>query len=210
VHDSGPGIPDSIRCRNFDPFFTTNPVGTGTGLGLSISNGIVSAHRGEIAVESDPWRGTTYRVILPAAVPEPLPPARGPILTPVPAACRSKVLIVDDEPVIARVLSRILADEHDAVVALNGREVLDRIRAGEHFDVILCDLMMPDLSGMDLYSEIKGIAADLADRIIFVTGGAFTPSAAAFLDAVHNARFDKPFDAANVRALVRGIASTRR
>jgi CheY-like chemotaxis protein len=73
---------------------------------------------------------------------------------------------------------------------------------GERFDVILCDLMMPQMTGMDLHAELRKLDAGCADRIIFLTGGAFTPAARAFLDDVPNQRVEKPFDAQHLRALI--------
>jgi CheY-like chemotaxis protein len=99
---------------------------------------------------------------------------------------------------------RLLVD-HEVAVSENGRHALNRLNAGERFDVILCDLMMPELMGMELHAEMKAVAPDQVERMIFVTGGAFTPSGKAFLDAVPNARIEKPFDPATVRALVRAL-----
>lgn len=148
--------------------------------------------------------GGTFRVALPAA-----PLAERALVrerpTPAAAGRRGRVLVVDDEPMIARTLSRVVAAEHEVAVSENGQRALDRIRSGERFDAILCDLMMPELTGMELHAEVKSLAPDQAERMIFVTGGAFTLAGKAFLDAVPNARVEKPFDPANVRALVRGL-----
>jgi len=110
------------------------------------------------------------------------------------------VLVVDDEVIVAKVLQRGLAAEHDVVCVHAAREALERIRGGDRFDVILCDLMMPEMTGIDLHHELSAIG--LADRMIFLTGGAFTSAARQFLDGVPNARLEKPFDLQQVRALV--------
>jgi CheY-like chemotaxis protein len=91
------------------------------------------------------------------------------------------------------------------VVVTSGRAALDLVIAGERFDVILCDLMMPEMTGLDLHGELMRSFPEHAARMIFLTGGAFTPRAREFLDSVPNQRLEKPFDAQNVRALVRGL-----
>ena len=80
-----------------------------------------------------------------------------------------------------------------------------RFDGGERFDAILCDLMMPVMSGMELFEHVSTSMPELVERIVFVSGGAFTPEAKAFLERVPNARIDKPFQSMNVRALVRGL-----
>jgi CheY-like chemotaxis protein len=117
---------------------------------------------------------------------------------------RGRILIVDDEPMAGAALRRILEREHDVVVVTRGRDALDQI-AGAQFDVILCDLMMPEMSGMDLYTEVSRRSPEHAPRIIFMTGGAFTPRAREFLERVPNQRLEKPVDTRNLRALIRDL-----
>ena len=203
IRDSGSGIPPEIAGRIFDPFFTTKPVGQGTGLGLSICQGIVQGIGGEITVESEVGKGTTVRVILPAAhvqrVEPPLPQALG-LVAP---GRRGSILIVDDEPLIGMALRRILSHEHEVVVVARGREAIERIERGERFDLVLCDLMMPEMTGMDLHAELERRFPEYVSRMIFMTGGAFTPRAHEFLDKVPNQCLAKPFDVRHVQALVR-------
>jgi PAS domain S-box-containing protein len=201
VRDTGSGIPQEIMDRIFEPFFTTKPVGVGTGLGLPICHGIVTALGGSISVTSEVGKGSVFRVVLPAARPD-VPETR-PVSAPVAGGRRGRVLIVDDEPMVGSVLRRILAPDHDLVVLTRAREALERIGGGERFDVILCDLMMPEMTGMDLYEALVRSAPDQAERMVFLTGGAFTPRARDFLDRVPNQRIEKPFDDQGVRALVR-------
>jgi signal transduction histidine kinase len=204
VRDSGPGIPPEVVERIFDPFFTTKPPGVGTGLGLSICRSIVTALGGEIAVESQAHKGTVFRVVLPAAPIVPAEEARSE-QGPVKPARRGRVLVVDDEPAIGTALRRVLAPEHDVTVLTSAAEARERIARGERFDVILCDLMMPVMTGMDLHAEITSLAPDQAERMVLVTGGAFTAKANEFLDQVPNARVEKPFDPATLLVLVRGL-----
>jgi PAS domain S-box-containing protein len=204
VRDSGPGIPPEIMERIFDPFFSTKPVGVGTGLGLSICKNIVKALGGEITAESGPSGGTVFRVTLSPA------PQAGESAAPAPPRStqpgrKGHVLVVDDEPAVGSAIRRALAIEHQVLVLTSAREARDRIARGERFDAIVCDLMMPEMTGMDLHSELTVLCPDQAERMILLTGGAFTARAAEFLDAVPNARIEKPFDVANLRALVRGL-----
>ncbi len=207
VRDTGKGIPASLLGRVFDPFFTTKPVGIGTGLGLSISHNIVTGLGGELTVTSELGRGTTFRVVLPpAAAPEaaalaPGQPQRR-------ATVRASVLVVDDEPSIGTVLRRMLHD-HDVTAVTSARQALELIGAGKAFDVIISDLMMPEMSGMDFYDELVRHAPALTSRVVFATGGAFTPIANAFLDRVTNECIEKPFDLEGVRALVQRFARQR-
>ena len=201
VRDSGSGIPPEIVKRIFDPFFTTKPPGVGTGLGLSICRNIVTTMGGDIHVESEVHRGTVFRVILPTAPAfvNDEPPA-GPVS--VPQGRRGRVLVVDDESSIGAGVRRLLAPEHDVTVLTSAREARAKIADGERFDVILCDLIMPEMTGMDLHQELSTLALDQAQRMVFLTGGAFTSRAQQFLDRVSNMRLEKPFDAGSLRALV--------
>jgi two-component system cell cycle sensor histidine kinase/response regulator CckA len=198
VHDTGRGIPRENLGRVFDPFFTTKPVGEGTGLGLSICHGIVKSLGGTINVENDVGGGTVFRVTLPASkgrVPSarPLVPAR-------PALPRGRILIVDDEPSMGTSLRILLSPEHDVVTVTRGRHALALIEDGEKFDAILCDLMMPEMGGMDLFAALERVAPELASRVVFLTGGAFTERAAEFLANVKNPTLDKPFAVDDLRA----------
>jgi PAS domain S-box-containing protein len=200
VRDTGCGILPEHLGRIFDPFFTLKAVGTGPGLGLTISHRTVTELGGTITVQSTPGKGTRFRVVLPGLRVETT--GRRAVVPETGAQRRGRVLIVDDEPTIRTALVRTLRSEHDVVLASSGREALELLRAGERFDVILCDLMMPDLTGMDVHAGATEIASDQAERMVFVTGGAFTDDALAFLERVKNARMDKPFHPRDLRALV--------
>ncbi|MFL5358013.1 response regulator [Archangium sp.] len=203
VRDTGVGIPEENLERVFEPFFTTKPVGVGTGLGLSICHGIVSGFGGRMSVESRVGQGSTFRVILPAATNarpvEPAPRARVELAP----GRRGRILVVDDEPMIGVAIRRTLQREHEVVTTTSAREAQARLRDGEHFDLILCDVMMPEMSGVDLHQELSSHAPQLAERMVFLTGGAFTPNARAFLSQVKNPRVDKPFSSEELRSLVR-------
>ena len=199
ISDNGVGIPPEVRARIFDPFFTTKPVGVGTGLGLSICHGIVASLGGEITVDGEPGQGSTFRVLLPAAPEE--ESAAPPKVAPPPPR-KARLLIVDDEPLVRRAVQRILSPPHEVHVRANGREALLALEEGSGFDLVLCDLMMPEMSGMELHGVMAERAPGLASRFVFLTGGAFTPGARDFLQRVPNLRVEKPFEPAALRELV--------
>ena len=203
VSDNGRGIPGDVLPRIFDPFFTTKPPGVGTGLGLSICHGIVTALGGQISAYSDPGQGTTFRVVMPAVEAHASKPAGE--AGEVPSSRRgrrARVLVVDDEAPIANALRELLAPEHDVVAATSGREALSALGATPDFDVLFCDLLMPGMSGIDLYEAIRAERPGLERRIVFMTGGAFTARAAEFLASVDNRRVEKPFSLALVERIV--------
>jgi len=205
LRDNGVGIPEEVRRHIFDPFFTTKPVGEGTGLGLWICRNSVAAMGGDISVETEPGRGTLFRVRLPAAPPG-LPTASGNQL-PVPRRrpARLRLLVLDDEPKMVAGLRRMLGDDNDVVPFTDAREALAHIRTGEEFDVVLCDLMMPGMDGMSFYDELRRLAPAMAQRTGFVTGGALTAPARAFVDEHTGRWLQKPFEVDSLRAFVQTL-----
>jgi two-component system cell cycle sensor histidine kinase/response regulator CckA len=200
VTDTGSGIPPENIPRVFDAFFTTKAVGIGTGLGLAICHRIVTDMAGELTVESTVGVGTTFRVSIPitldgevAIVATAQPPQ---------ASLRGQMLVVDDEEMVLRAMKRILSKEHDVVTTSSGNVALALCAGGRSFDLILCDLMMPSMTGMELHHELSRIAPEQAERMIFLTGGAFTKQAREFLSDSTREHIEKPFDAANLRAIV--------
>jgi signal transduction histidine kinase len=200
IEDSGAGIPAENLGRIFDPFFTTRPVGSSTGLGLSLCHRIVTELGGQITVASTPGRGSTFRVTLPGIAAEPELAAPGP--TPAGPIRRGRVLVVDDEPALGKAVRRSLMAEHDVTVVTSAREALARMAAGECFDVIISDLIMPGMTGMDLHAELLRADPETAARMVFLTGGAGMPEAREFLARVPNPRVDKPFETKNLAAIV--------
>jgi len=200
IRDTGPGIPPETLRRIFDPFFTTKDVGEGSGLGLPIAHSIVESLGGEISVESRVGKGTAFRVALPPAMRRDSTKASGAL----PAlGRRGRVLVIDDEPAIGRIVSRVLQKEHEVLVLNNACEALTLIAAGDDFDVVFCDLMMPETTGMDFLESLQATNPELARRVVLVTGGAFTPRATEFLEHTSNAILPKPFE---VEALKRIVA----
>jgi CheY-like chemotaxis protein/anti-sigma regulatory factor (Ser/Thr protein kinase) len=191
VADSGRGMTDDVIQKMFDPFFTTKDVGQGTGLGLSICHGIVKSLGGEIQVESVVGTGSCLRVVLPAAPPEELPPALDATRGSGPASAR--ILVVEDEALVRKTILRTLGTEHQLTMVEGGPEALALIDTGKRFDVILCDLMMPRVTGMELHKVLLERCREQANRMIFVSGGAFVPEAVSFLRAMETRHLEKPF-----------------
>jgi len=203
VKDTGGGIPAGLRARIFDPFFTTKPAGEGTGLGLAISRQLLAQMGGEIDVESEEGHGSTFRVHLPPVpveldhTPADLPShlESGPR--------RGRVLIVDDEQMIVSFLERVVELEHDVETCTDPRQALARLLGEDTWDVVLCDLMMPELTGQDIWTALSKANPELARRVIFITGGAFTPRVRAFLEETRVLVLEKPFDIRALRDLLR-------
>jgi PAS domain S-box-containing protein len=205
VEDTGCGIPREHLSRLFDPFFTTKPAGVGSGLGLAISRHIVEAYRGRIEVESELSRGTRVRFVLPGLLEE----ARsGLVEEPALAeaegstAQRPRILVVDDEPALCRALARALSPGYEVATAEGGRRAQEILEHDRRFDLVLCDVMMPDVSGPALHEWVRARDPHLASRIVFITGGATSEGAKSFLREVDNLVLEKPLDVKKVRSLL--------
>lgn len=207
VQDNGPGVPDNIRGRIFEPFFSTKPTGIGTGVGLSFCHNVVSAHGGTIELADDSRApGATFRVCLPVALGVvPVVAAPGP--EPLPA--RLRALVVDDEADLGEVLAEMLvAEGFHADQATSATEAQERARTGD-YDVVLSDLRMPGMDGPALYAWLKEVRPDLAGRTIFVTGDALGVSAAQFLAEAGRPVIEKPFTRADLRRVIAMVLPAR-
>ena len=208
IKDTGTGIAPEMLSRIFEPFFTTRSEGRlGLGLGLAMSRDIVAALDGEITIESEVGMGTTVRVVLPpcdeisAAINE-APPDH------TEHDVRRRILIVDDDRPVAAAIAFELGT-HDVVVAESGREALEILRRDKNFDVILCDLMMPEISGMDVYESLRLVDPALLGRVVLMTGGAFTTRAGQFLSEVAAPMIEKPFYPGQLHAIVNTLEHRR-
>jgi PAS domain S-box-containing protein len=204
VTDTGQGIAPEIIDRIFEPFFTTKPVGIGTGLGLSICQSIVTSMNGQLTVESAKGRGSTFRVILPLPAAEPAGREEAAVVEPPSAAAR--VLVVDDESAIAVALKKVLELDHDVTAVTTGDQALHLLLDGSSFDVILCDVLMPGTSGIDVYRQLESKKPEVAERIIFMTGASSMPRVAEFFRSIGNHRIDKPVDVPRLRRLIQDVA----
>ena len=212
IRDTGSGIPSEHLPHIFEPFYTTKPVGSGTGLGLSIARQTITDHHGRIEFDSTLGAGTTARVYLPFVETLQRPRAEPALASdllettterlPAPAR-RSRVLVIDDEPMIGRVIQSALKNEHDVIFESRAADALARLEAGEAFDLILCDLAMPNIGGPDVFKIVSARWPDLLPRLIFMTGGSFTASTRAFLDSTTATVLAKPFAIDELRKLAR-------
>jgi CheY-like chemotaxis protein/two-component sensor histidine kinase len=211
VEDTGKGMAPEVQGRVFDPFFTTKDVGVGTGLGLSICHGIVSGLGGQITIDSAPDHGTLVRVILPPVEGEARLPVAVVVVKPeTNGNRRHHVMLVDDEPLVVHTIERLLRRDYDITVALCGQEAIEHIARGVRFDAIVTDVMMPNMTGIELIEEVRRIAPDQADRIIFLSGGAFTGQTRERLDQLGVPQLEKPVTAKELRACVMRVATERK
>jgi C4-dicarboxylate-specific signal transduction histidine kinase len=203
VADTGPGMRPEIQDRIFEPFFTTKPPGVGTGLGLPLCRGIIEGHEGTLQVQSQPGQGTVFRLELPVGdEPRAEPAAPAAVLAPAPAQAQA-MLVVDDEPMMASALADLLRRSGYVVdTAANGRVALDKLQE-RPYDLILCDLRMPELDGPGLYRALEACYPQLRRRVIFLTGDTLSPAAREFLETAGVAHLSKPFRVAEVRRAVR-------
>jgi signal transduction histidine kinase/CheY-like chemotaxis protein len=202
VRDSGVGIPPEILGKVMQPFFTTKPAGVGTGLGLSVCDRIVRELGGLLEIESEVGAGTTVRVRLPAAQPSAVQAVKEPS-TPRVAPRSGRILIVDDEPLVRRALCRLLR-HHDIVEAESGAHALSLLAEDDRFDVILSDVMMPEVTGIELHRRLSAEHPKLAQRIVFMTGGTFDPELKEVIGsfAGKSAIIHKPFRADELRRVL--------
>lgn len=199
VKDTGCGIgPETIK-RIFDPFFTTKPAGLGTGLGLSISRGIVHAMAGKIKVESEVAKGTTFEIILPEVSANHYTASPNETLE----SLRSRILVIDDEPLLLKLIQKTLSTDHDVTVKESSVDAFRFLKTHPNFDVILCDLMMPEMSGVEFFEKMTDQIPELAHKFVFMTGGAFTQSSMDFISAANSQKIDKPFTPAALKLFVK-------
>ncbi len=194
IHDTGQGIAPDVLEQIFDPFFTTKGKGKGTGLGLPICQGIVEKLGGTIEVASELGTGTSFRVTLPPAS-EASDGSAPTIVAPPPRLDRARILLADDDEAVCRAIGRMLAG-HEVSVVHSGREALQRLQHSpglEAYDMVLTDLMMGDVTGVEVYGRVLATHPDAASRFVFLTGGALTAEAQRLLERPGVRVLTKPF-----------------
>lgn len=194
ISDNGPGIPEEIKGKVFDPFFTTREPGKGTGLGLSVSYGIVKKHGGELYVREGEYEGARFVIELPVLTPYGEDGEAG--NTAIEERLREpdnrRVLIVEDDVTITSLIKTVIEEQgHTVDISASGSEALRNCDLSR-YDLIVCDINMPGMNGMEFYKELKKRYPSLADRVIFITGDV-TGKTKKFLDKVGNPYLMKPF-----------------
>lgn len=180
ITDTGCGIAEEHLPHVFEPFFTTRTDRLSSGLGLSLCAEILRQHGGAISLASDVGRGTRVIVRLPAA------PARQVALPPAPAASlpgRRRVLLIDDEPLLLRTYQRLLGSTCETVCAAGGRAAIETLEKDRRFDMILCDLSMPDVDGVAVYDWLRATCPELVSVLVICTGGALTVKSKELMDS---------------------------
>jgi len=196
--DDGPGIARENLEKVFNPFFTTREVGEGTGLGLSLSYGIIAEHKGALYVKSRLGKGATFFIELPIiaeesqlGLAEPAGEIKG--------VLGARILVVDDEPTILAFLKKVLGGEgYDVETVSSGEEVLEMIK-NKRYSLILCDIKLPGLSGVEIYDEIGKVVPSLQKRVMFITGDVTSADTGEFLKRTKAPYVTKPFDIAKLK-----------
>ncbi len=220
VQDDGIGIAGEDLPYVFEPFFTPQAgsswgrgphprgeAGAGVGLSLAICRNIVTALGGTITVTSEPDAGTRFTVTLQAAGAIEASAVGNRARSRERVNSRARILIIDDEPLLGQTLRFAFQDKHDVEVASSGREALERLASDADFDLVLCDLMMPDVSGEHVYRAVSEHTPSLVQRFVFMTGGAFTERAQEFLAHFAGRQLEKPFNIDEVELLLSELSA---
>ncbi len=218
IVDNGCGMDQQTAERIFDPFFTTKPAGVGTGLGLAICKSITDELGGTIEVSSQPGEGTRFRVVLPTHGEKAAEPGRdgaahrrrqssGSFKAAEARAAgeRAKLgrlLLVDDEPNVARALEAYLSGDFEVETVYDGTDALRLVEAGEPFHAVLCDLAMPGMNGAELYRALRELDPELADRTVLMTGMLETAITELLGSDIESPLLRKPFDPDEARELL--------
>ena len=203
--DDGPGIASENLNRLFDPFFTTKATGEGTGLGLSVSYGIIKEHKGKIYAKSKLGKGATFIIELPIVAEVQQLELDETAVEELRRASRARIMVVDDEPAICQFLSQVLTQEgHNVETIDNASTALERLKC-ERYSLILLDIRMKGMDGIELYRHMGKIAPSLQRRVIFITGDTMTPDTRSFLDRTKARYIPKPFDAEQLKEEINQI-----
>jgi PAS domain S-box-containing protein len=207
--DDGPGILKKNLERLFNPFFTTREPGKGTGLGLSICYSIVTQHGGKIYARSRLGKGATFFVELPIVTKEEQLEMAEPAAEVSKTLSRARILVVDDDTIVQEFLTKVLGEEgHEVAIVANGEDALERL-GSEDYDVILLDIKLPGMSGIELYKYMQKAVKSLARRVVFITGDVMNKDTMDFLSRTRAPYITKPFDGEQIKNDVDHILAER-
>ena len=202
VADTGTGMPPEVLARALEPFYTTKPVGKGTGLGLSSVYAAAKAHGGTVAIRSAPGAGTEVRLQLPAAQGAKAP--EGPAVAEVPALGPRALLLVDDDELIRATLPPLLElAGHRVATVQGGEEALAMLAGGGRFDLVLLDLNMPGMNGLETLKGIRRLAPELP--VLLATGNLEDETIEALKGDARALPMSKPFTMAEFDAKCREL-----
>jgi len=207
--DTGPGIPKENLETIFDPFFTTREVGQGTGLGLSVCHGIITAHNGRIWAESEPGKGASFVIELPLVTEETQVESTEAMFEEPVKVAKAKILVVDDEPVIRQLISKVLGEQGHTVETVDNAAAALKMVKSKRYRLILLDIKMPGMSGVELYKQFQKIAPSLTKRVVFITGDVMGKRTISFLNKTKVPYMMKPFDAKELRAEINRILAKK-
>jgi CheY-like chemotaxis protein len=206
VSDTGCGIGSADAPRVFEPFFTTKPVTENSGLGLAVSRAIVTSLGGKIGFVTREGMGTTFTVTLPIGTP-PAEETRSSDLLPIAPTMRPRVLLIVDEPGLRRALVRVLRANTDVLTAQRGDEAIQKLQRGLDVEVVICDLLLPGATGMEVHAFIERHRPELLRRVLFVTGGATSPKTRDFAHKHREVLLLKPLDSRRLQLVIDTVAS---
>jgi PAS domain S-box-containing protein len=205
VEDNGPGMSPEVRQRIFDPFFTTKPAGVGTGLGLSICQSIMQSMQGLIQVESELGRGSLFRLVLPVSTAVVVPRASTVQLPLTPQRMPRRLLLIDTEPAVGTSVRRVLSEVQEVHAVQDVQSALQLLARGERYDAILCDMVLPGMSGVDFLQELERREPGLSRRTGFMSSGTFSPPARELMAARDGELLEKPFEPERLRRFVQRL-----
>jgi PAS domain S-box-containing protein len=208
--DDGPGIAEENLEKIFDPFFTTRQVGQGTGLGLSVCYGIVSQHGGRIYAESKPGKGAIFVVELPMLTEDKQLQLPEPEVNEQRKRSGVRILVVDDERVVREFISKALTEEGHQVETVDNAEDALKMVKNKKYRIILLDVKMPGMSGIELYKRFQKMGPALARSVVFVTGDVMGARTLAFLAKARSPYITKPFDGKQLNIAINRVFSEGR
>ncbi|HEX7364991.1 MAG TPA: PAS domain S-box protein [Dehalococcoidia bacterium] len=207
--DTGPGIAKENLETIFDPFYTTREVGQGTGLGLSVCHGIITEHNGKIWAESEPGKGASFIIEIPLITEEMQIDASEAVIEEPVKVAKAKILVVDDEPVIRQFISQVLGEQGHTVETVDNAAAALKMVKAKRYRLILLDIKMPGMSGVELYKQFQKIAPSITKRVVFITGDVMGKRTISFLNKTKSPYMMKPFDARELRSVINRILAKK-